>query len=804
MLKKTLPLCAALALTLSLGCKDDGPVVDSGEPVVDADGDGIPVEEDCDDNDEGAYPGAEELCDGVDNDCDGEIDNGASDMSTYYGDADGDGYGDADAAVQACEAPEGAVENADDCDDADGAVNPDADELCDGVDNNCDGVIDEDSALDAGTWYADLDGDGYGDAESTQVSCEPGPDYISDDTDCDDTDASVYPGAPEVWYDDVDSDCDGAPDPDVCEDVPEGIEIPSDPTCTYTPDDPSTWSIGVEWNTDPSEGWSWSAGSSYTRVMMTPMVGQLTDDNGDGLIDEGDVPDIAFNTFSGGAYSSGGYLRVISGDGSGEHFSLNTVTWNNTTYNIAGSGGIALGDIEGDGSPDILTTTSNAYLVALEYDGTVKWVASQQLGNRYTYPSLADMDADGTAEIIAGEYVFDIDGNVLMTAPADGLDHAFAADLDNDGMMEHIGGNAVTALDGTVLWQDTSVSTGFAAVMDWDGDGYGDVLNQRSGVLTVFDTWGTQIFSTTFSGSANGAPCVGDLDGDGQPEVAIASSNALTAIENDGSVMWSVGSTDGSSSGTPCTIWDFNGDGAFEVLLGDERDFYIRDGATGAALLSEPNHASGTIREQPVPVDVDRDGNTEIVLANNDYGIAGWDGVYVLGEVNDEWTTTRTTWNQGSFWSGNINDDMSIPTDADMPWELENTFRSQRSPTADPLASQDFQVSILGACEDCDAGTADIWVAVENGGATWGPAGIDVALYADDGGTWTLLEVQQTAQTIDAGERLPPMTFTVNLADIGADGLIAVVDDDGSGASAHNECTEDNNDDAWAAELCAN
>jgi len=180
---------------------------DTKDPIIDNDLDGAAADVDCDDDNAAVYPGAEEICDGVDNNCDEEIDNDPTNGSVFYADADGDSYGSV-LEITACAQPDGYVTDNTDCNDGSADVYPNAAELCDGLDNNCNGTID-DNAGDFSTYYADLDGDGYGNPKTSVEACAAPSNYVLDNTDCDDSSADLTPDT--RWYQDQDQDGFGQP-----------------------------------------------------------------------------------------------------------------------------------------------------------------------------------------------------------------------------------------------------------------------------------------------------------------------------------------------------------------------------------------------------------------------------------------------------------------------------------------------------------------------------------------------------------------------------------------------------------------
>jgi hypothetical protein len=207
-------------------------------PPDDCDADGVVDDLDCAEDDPSVFPDAPERCNGLDDDCDGLVDDADPDRIAtvaFYLDGDGDGFGDGAAAAElACTAPAGRVPDASDCDDALATVFPGADERCNAVDDDCDGVVDEDP-VDAPIFFADADADGAGDPlVRAEGACEPPSDvgWTLVGGDCDDGRATTRPGADERCNN-RDDDCDGAVD-----------ELPVDGAPFYTDGDDDGFGAG--------------------------------------------------------------------------------------------------------------------------------------------------------------------------------------------------------------------------------------------------------------------------------------------------------------------------------------------------------------------------------------------------------------------------------------------------------------------------------------------------------------------------------------------------------------------------------
>jgi hypothetical protein len=248
---------------LAVGCLVPESLVDR---TLDRDGDGhltlgADGGDDCDDSRASAHPGAAEVCgNAADDDCDGAVDEEGENGLVVYVDADADGFGDAARVRVVCVLSPGFVQDATDCDDANATVFPEADEVCNGRDDDCDRAIDDGAVR--GRFFEDVDGDGVGGPEVVEACEPPGPTWTLLGGDCDDAEAQVLPGAVDPPYDGVDQDCAGDDDHDADGDgfpAASGAVL-SWPDCddadaSIFPGAPETLYDGVDQDCDPSTEW---------------------------------------------------------------------------------------------------------------------------------------------------------------------------------------------------------------------------------------------------------------------------------------------------------------------------------------------------------------------------------------------------------------------------------------------------------------------------------------------------------------------------------------------------------------------
>ncbi len=662
-----------------------------------------------------------------------------------------------------------------DCDDADPDVHPEAPDVCDDVpDNDCDGNVDPSED--------DVDGDGLSECEG----------------DCDDGDDQIHPYGDEEWFDGVDSDCDGFEDPDPCDDPPPATAVTPDPACTYTP------TVG---SFNPTSEWSMTTYvdyPSYDDSYTTPMVGHFTDDNGDSYIDSLDIPDIAITTCIATGGNMDGVIRLISGDGSAIHWSVNDALYQKVTYYPYRYTGLALGDIDLDGVPEIVATLrSGSYCYVGAYDelGALQWVHTDHtVGCRNNYAALHDLEGDGDVEVVVGRLILEGADGSLQGEGAGGLGyhsgysnsgyHSFGLDLDGDGTMEVVAGSSVYGPQGVELCA-TGQADGYPAAADLDGDGLGEFVVSGNGSLRTFEHDCTPIHSWTNGGGGyGGPPTIADFDGDGTLEIAVAGSTSYVVYEQDGAVLWSMPVTDASSNSTGSSVFDFDGDGAAEVVYADEIRLWVFDGATGAVLLDDQNHGSGTINEYPtiVDVDVDGDGKAEIVVVNSHHAT----GLYVVGDASDEWVSARQVWNQQAYYITNVDDDLGIPSPGPANWPIHNNFRQGAPGSFSAQAAANLSPWTYDPCQPACGDDVDVLVQVANDGLIQASADLVLAIYGEDGlGDRTLLTSTTLGAPLLSGGVSAAYPFTFPAADLaGYVALIAVVDDD----QASNECDEYDNE----------
>jgi MYXO-CTERM domain-containing protein len=301
---------------------------------------------------------------------------------------------------------------------------------------------------------------------------------------------------------------------------------------------------------------------------------------------------------------------------------------------------------------------------------------------------------DGQAEIVIGRQVLDAAGNLLWSGAGDRGNQgstgplSILSDIDLDGTPEIIAGRTIYNGAAGGIERMGGIGDGYNAVADFIGDQRAEVVLVSNGQVQLLDANMAVIWSASIpGGGAGGPPTVADFDNDGQVEIGVAGAGQYVVFETNGAVKWTRAIQDFSSNRTGSSVFDFEGDGAAEVVYSDERSFFILDGATGAVRFQTPL-SSCTWQEYPLVADVDGDGAAEIIaVGNTNCGYGVQSGIYVFGDSDDAWVNTRPLWNQHSYHVTNINLDGSIPVDEAENWLTAglNNFRlNEYAPGEDP------------------------------------------------------------------------------------------------------------------------
>ena len=453
--------------------------------------------------------------------------------------------------------------------------------------------------------------------------------------------------------------------------------------------------------------------------MSTPMVADM---DGDGL------PEIIACCYTSSApyYNTGFY--VVNGQTGALKYTLNTVQYSNSGLMAT------IADVDHDGKSELFLLGADHRLYCYNYNGGVRWSSANTIANNYLL-SAADVNNDGVAEIVCGEYVYDAQTGVLLlhgamveTGMGFGAPHGVhlpyfhipyymyaLGDVDGDETLELCAGNTIykmvitnnagtTGNSWSILRQAETPGVtnkdGQTFLVDFDKDGDFDICvigithsltqNTSSHTLDVY-VWDGQTsqmiaHSQLFVRNKCGAsiPYSGDLNGDGYPEIIFNSPPGMMAYTYDtvSSSMSLMHSYAPFSETAGFTVFDFNQDGRNEIVYRGATQLYIVDGVTLENLCPPITAYSGTITEYPIVADVNADGQAEIIVAraynnwNSGGGANGWVSVYG-SQIPGAWSSARKVWNQWAYSSVIINEDMTVPQ---YRFDVSTTFPNGKKP----------------------------------------------------------------------------------------------------------------------------
>jgi len=525
-------------------------------------------------------------------------------------------------------------------------------------------------------------------------------------------------------------------------------------------DDP--WNVVVEWEV-----------AGLGSLQAPPVVGDLDRDG---------LPELVVQN---GESQGGAKLYLLNGEDG-------TVEWSRPFEAHSGAG-LALADITGDSQLEIVAHQGDfdAYPLLLSRAGVPIWTSDTSCGLwLFCAPLLADLGVDGGVEIISGNVVFEGSTGIPLAQiydPQQDWTLPAIGDIDLDGTQEIVLQGCVYGSDYQLRWciEDRVPTMGsFAALVQADSDPEAELLfmNRQIG---LYDTDGSVIFEVTLEGEVDNnvsPPTIADFDGDGQIEIAYSIGSRLQMIELDGRSNWSRQLVDDTRGRFGIVGFDFDGDGANELVVTDTENMYIFDGLTGETRFVEARHSSATVLDHPLVVDIDADGAAEIVLAS-------WNpdeddvSLRVFGHIDNAWPSTGTHWPSYDFQVTNIREDGSLCTEQPYPWQEWNMYRARPAGEGPrPNHTLVLNDACGGTCKD--AGFIEVSFQVGNDGIRGALAGAVVSLYRIEGGQRVLLDQTTTTSELAPGTLRSSQTLRASVSDVrGATLQLEVV-----GAPSRPEC----------------
>ncbi|MBI2391240.1 MAG: VCBS repeat-containing protein [Deltaproteobacteria bacterium] len=575
---------------------------------------------------------------------------------------------------------------------------------------------------------------------------------------------------------------------------------------------------------EPILEWSWTTSAikpTFVQVINMPVVVDLDKDK---------TPDVVIVTSDNYDADLAGYLRALDGKTGVEKWPATADVYKDANQ-VNPRGTPAAADLDGDGAIEIVSPMRAGGVIAFKADGSLLWKSRRADGSAYVGKAnsatiaLADMDADGKAEIVYGGVILDHTGKVISGEGREFLGGnatgygpvSIVADVDGDGQQEVVGGNRAYKKDGTLVWNN-GLTDGYPAIADFDKDGKPELVVIAQGKVRVHDAkTGARLAELLMPGAGSGGPpTIADFDGDGVMEIASANGSKYNVFEYEAAptpkltAKWSADTHDLSSNVTGSSVFDFEGDGAAEVVYNDECYVRVYSGKDGKVLFQQPS-STATIHEYPILADVDGDGNTEFLVVSNNlnHKIGGVScpsdvtpraGVFVYGDKNDKWVRTRKVWNQHAYHITNVNGDGTVPWPEPVSWGASgyNNYRVS-SQGAGVFNAPDLRVDLEVSTASCPAALG-LRARVKNAGTLGVPAGVKVRFHAGaDASAPLIVEKATTTALLPGGSEVVTAPFTPS----GAGPFSFFVNVDGaSSGSAIKECLEDNNTGSAGGSKC--